>query len=369
MAAQQTASRLVYGNKQADDSSTAAATNHIVEWIVEEEDSYNRQASTVASTTTKNPPRETDVIEYRLPSDVATDDDDSDNDAHLPPADRLASILKRAAAEATRAKWDACEKLILKAAQPLNEGRDAELAAIEAKRQQRRTIRMQKRLANPAGPKPYECEECGRRFGYSWHLKGHLVLHSGLKPHPCSYCPQRFTDRGNKRAHERLHTGERPFECDLCKATFVHNSTLKAHRERHHANLNVEQCPDCYQTMSAQKMITHRRLHTGERPFSCQDCSMRFISATSLAAHKRKQPNCGLPRSQRGLHAGDPFDCRHCSLHFTSAEDLATHRRKQPACWLQKRKRGRPKKFGSGNEDEYVIKIEHDHDDPEWRPT
>jgi uncharacterized Zn-finger protein len=35
------------------------------------------------------------------------------------------------------------------------------------------------------------------------------------KKFPCKYCEKSFTQNGNLITHERIHTGERPFKCDV----------------------------------------------------------------------------------------------------------------------------------------------------------
>jgi uncharacterized C2H2 Zn-finger protein len=44
--------------------------------------------------------------------------------------------------------------------------------------------------------------------------------------HQCNVCLACFP-KGNKlRNHMRTHTGERPFQCDICKMRFTNNSSL-----------------------------------------------------------------------------------------------------------------------------------------------
>lgn len=35
----------------------------------------------------------------------------------------------------------------------------------------------------------------------------------GYRPYQCDLCPKRFPSSGAMKKHRRIHTGERPYEC------------------------------------------------------------------------------------------------------------------------------------------------------------
>ncbi|KAL1116484.1 hypothetical protein AAG570_004956 [Ranatra chinensis] len=87
----------------------------------------------------------------------------------------------------------------------------------------------------------------------------------------CEVCSRVFPRDKSLQAHRRVHTGERPYSCDYpgCMRKFKQSGQLK----------------------------THQRLHTGERPFLCsvQGCENRFTHANR---HCAKHPGSPLVRCE-----------------------------------------------------------------------
>ncbi|XP_059620894.1 zinc finger protein 182 [Phlebotomus argentipes] len=130
----------------------------------------------------------------------------------------------------------------------------------------------------------------------------------------CDICAKSFTTKYFLKKHKRLHTGEMPYSCTICGKAFTFQQSYHKHL-LYHSDEKPHVCSTCGRAFKELSTLhNHERIHSGEKPFSCETCGKSFRQRVSCLVHRR-------------IHTGAmPYKCTACAKSFRYKVSQRTHK-------------------------------------------
>ena len=196
--------------------------------------------------------------------------------------------------------------------------------------------------------KPFVCDVCEKAFRHHRVLKQHWRVHTGERRFACEQCDATFARNENLKLHmgsthqadenpgsmrsETIgsitistnppwteHDGEKPAVCDECGGVFSGESQLEIHRKVHSCEIpRVDnECNELFECISTSENhdVVARHTLTDEKP-----CLVPETLALTIDS------NPGLVQQDMFLHTGEkPFACDECAKQFKRKYDFNRH--------------------------------------------
>ncbi|XP_050554272.1 zinc finger protein 83-like [Spodoptera frugiperda] len=143
------------------------------------------------------------------------------------------------------------------------------------------------------------CEQCGKGFPILTELHMHQVARHGVGPYlECDHCQYKAPRKLDLIEHLRIHTGERPFTCDTCGLTFRRKAIWRNHLICHmEKQVQCTYCPRKFYRHAS--MLAHcNNVHERVYMYICSVCGVTYTKTETVKRHMLVKH--GIPREKQG---------------------------------------------------------------------
>uniref|UniRef100_A0A8C6TTU3 C2H2-type domain-containing protein n=1 Tax=Neogobius melanostomus TaxID=47308 RepID=A0A8C6TTU3_9GOBI len=145
-----------------------------------------------------------------------------------------------------------------------------------------------------SGEKPFSCHGCGKSFNRNSTLQVHVQICSSAVP---------LVKASPEKPPEEEDDEEGTFGCSLCEKAFFRKGLLTDHLTTHLSD-PPGTCLICCKNIGTKRndVRRHMMIHSGEKPFSCHNCGMKFNRKFTLRHHAKL---CTQGDPQEALHSDE----------------------------------------------------------------
>lgn len=140
------------------------------------------------------------------------------------------------------------------------------------------------------------------------------MTHIPMNQTECPICKKSIKPRSKLWIHMVVHTGERPYPCNICDMKFTQVGSRKLHIEKVHKNLIK-----AYNANEQITPITLQKKPTWTSQLLDKECWLCPVCKQDLESHTRLHEHFVVHTSER------PYVCKYCRKEFTSNTSARLH--------------------------------------------